>query len=204
MPSAAGTPRADLRSSTPTGAIADDIARPRHRKRRDRHAARQRLEQHQPERVGPAREHEDVRRRHRSRPAPRPAARRGTRRPDKPAPARPAPDRRRRSPWCRADRGSRNASRFFSTATRPTQRNTGRGRHRSTSRGWNSLVSTPRDHSTTLRKAAARAIPPPAPASPPSRRGSRHGTSAASPTPRIPAPARAPRHSRESGCGSSW
>ena len=30
---------------------------------------------------------------------------------------------------------SRNASRFFSTATRPTQRNTGRGRPRSTSRG---------------------------------------------------------------------
>jgi len=34
----------------------------------------------------------------------------------------------------------------------PTLRYTGCGRQRSMSRGWNSAVSTPRDHSTTLRK----------------------------------------------------
>ena len=40
--------------------VADHVAGPGHRKRRDRQAARQRLQQHQAEGVGLAREHEDV------------------------------------------------------------------------------------------------------------------------------------------------
>ena len=47
-------------SSRPTGACADHVARRGGRKSRDRHAARQRLQQHQAEGVGAAREHEHV------------------------------------------------------------------------------------------------------------------------------------------------
>ena len=42
---------------------ADHVARPGDRKRRNRQAARQRLEQHEAKGVGPTREHEDVGRR---------------------------------------------------------------------------------------------------------------------------------------------
>lgn len=49
-----GVERADRR-------IADDVARRGGRKGRDRHAAGERLEENEPERVGQARKHEDVR-----------------------------------------------------------------------------------------------------------------------------------------------
>ena len=51
---------------------------------------------------------------------------------------------------------SRKASRFFSTATRPTQRYTGAGRQMSISRGWNSCrvdAARPQDHITKTARA---------------------------------------------------
>ena len=84
--------------------VADDVARAGDRKGRDRQAAGQRLQQHQAERIGLARKHEDVGAGIGLAPAPRPAARRETPPADISAPAPRAPGRRRRSPWCRADR----------------------------------------------------------------------------------------------------
>ena len=46
--------------STPIGLLADHVQRAGHRKGRDRHAAGERLELHDPERVGPAGKDEDV------------------------------------------------------------------------------------------------------------------------------------------------
>ena len=78
--------------------------------------------------------------------------------------------RRRRPPWCRAGRAPRKPAMFFSTATRPTKRNTGRRRSLKRSRaGRKSSVSTPRDQSHEVAEAArlraARGSPawPPAP-----------------------------------------
>ena len=123
---------------------------------RHRRAAGHRLGEHQPEGVGAAREHEHVgalvvRRELRAllradedRVGKAPLellARRG--------------HRPRRA--CVPGRSSsRNAGRFFSTATRPTNRNTGRAQvgEAVRSSGWKSSVSTPRDQSAMLREAA--------------------------------------------------
>ena len=144
------------------------------------------------------------RRPHRPRPVPRRAARRGTRHRGyfRSSAARAGP-----SPTITLVPGrsrSRNASRFFSTATRPTQRKTGAGRQMSTSRGWNSCgIDAARPQHDVAEAARAQFAG--------ERRRRRHHRLARPvkpaqrrPHPGLPGPARAPRHSRESGCGSSW
>ena len=103
-------------------ALSDHVARRRSGKCSNRHAARQCLQQHEPEGVGAARKHEDVGRsvdfgqrlavprpeKHRLRKFPRQRRR--------------APARRRRPLWCRADR-ARGTLRGFSRppAGRPSE-----------------------------------------------------------------------------------
>ena len=150
---------------------ADHVARPGHGKGRDRQAAGERLQQHETERVGLAREHEDV------------GARIGLRQrlalpraeedgvADICAPARRAPARRRRSAWCRADR-DRETPRDSSPPRRGRRTGTpgaaGRGRRRAdeTARRRRRAATAPRCESR------ARAIRWRAPASPPSPPGS--------------------------------
>ena len=110
------------------GAGGDDVDRPGRGKSRDRQPARHRLDQHDPERVGARREDEDVGAgvdvgerfavlgAEKMRVAVAALEAGG------------APARRRRSRSSRAGRGRSSASRFFSTATRPTDRKIGRGR----------------------------------------------------------------------------
>ena len=126
------------------GIAADDVTRPGDRIGRDRHAARQRFELHDAERVGPARKHEhvgagEIGRQHllvqqaQELGGGKTAAQLGL---------------LRALPMTTFDPGrssERKASRFFSTAIRPTQMKIGRGRPRSMARsGRNSSVSTPR------------------------------------------------------------
>ena len=96
-------------------------------KRRDRHAARQRLQQHQTERVGAAREHEHIGRGVNLAPVPRHAASRETPHRDTPfancARAGPSPT----TSFVPGRSSLRKASTFFSTASRPTVRKIGRG-----------------------------------------------------------------------------
>ena len=144
------------------------------------------------------------RRPHRPPPAPRPAARRGIRRRgyfcSSATRAGPSPT----ITLVPGRSSSRNASRFFSTATRPTQRKTGCGRHeidgaRTKQRG----VDAARPQHDIAKAALAQLVG--------QRRRRRHHRLARAvkpaqrrPDPGFRAPARAPRRIPESGCGSSW
>ena len=91
-------------SSTPTGASPITSRGAGDRKGRDRHAARQRLQQHQAERVGPARKHEHVGGGIDFGQRLAVAAAEKHRIGKLPLQRRRAPARRRPRAWCRADR----------------------------------------------------------------------------------------------------
>ena len=133
--------------------VGDHVLRPGHREGGDREARGERLEQHVAEGVGDAREDEDVGRgigldqllgRQRAE-----EMRLRDRLRTSSARAGPSP-----TTTFEPGRSSfRKASRFFSTATRPTERKIGRGRPRSASgRGRKSAWSTPRDQKTRFLK----------------------------------------------------
>ena len=139
--------------------IADHVLGSRHRKGGNGHAARQRFELDDAEGVGPARKHEHVGSGH-VRGQVLPAQRAEELRRRETARAAPLPAAHGRSrPWCPAGRATRNASRFFSGAMRPTHMKIGRGKSRSIARsGWNSSVSTPRLHILSRVKPACRKL----------------------------------------------
>ena len=131
--------------------VADDILRPRDGESGDRNAARQRLELHDTERVRSAWKYEDVGRRQMRGQGPI------LQQPEELTPG----NRRLSSASCGpvpmmtfvpGRSSERNASRFFSTAIRPTVMKIGRGRSSAMARsGLNRLVSTPRVHMPRLR-----------------------------------------------------
>ena len=151
--------------------------------RRDRRSARHRLEQHEPERIGAARKHENVGLP--VVPGELLAASwcRRTPRPGTAARAPPAPDRRRRPTWCPAGR-ARGTPRCSSR--RPRARRTGRpaarARGDARSPGRKSSVSTPRDHIARLAKPALGEPPAYVGRRAPSAPSPARGTSASSDT----------------------
>ena len=202
MPSASRQAARRSSLSTPTGAAPMTSRGPGDRKRRDRQAAGQRLEQHQAEGVGLAREHEDVGGRidlgqflavpraeeHRLRIFP---LQRRARRPV-------ADDQLGAGQIEIEERLEILLDRDAADAEKHRRRQAEVDLARMEQRRCRRRATT-----APHCESRASAIRPPAPALPPSPPGSAGGTSAAPPRPRLPGSASAPRHIPESGCESS-
>ena len=142
-------------------AVADHIERARHRIGRDRHARGERLEHHEAECVGAARKDEHVGGGIKPRELAVLAMAEEMRGGKAALAARRAPAPRRPPPSSPADRAPRNAARFFSTATRPTQRKIGPGKAdivRRRSAGSNSVAIDAARPRAQIGEAARREI----------------------------------------------
>ena len=147
-------------SRTPGDVAPHDVDGPGDRIGRDRRPAGHGLEHHEAERVGTAREHEHV-----GLPVVPRELLAGLHAEEdaRPGSAAAAPPRAGPSPTTHLVPGrssARNASMFFSTATRPTYRKIGRGTSSSAcGPGRKSSVSTPRDQQHEVGEAAGREAP---------------------------------------------
>jgi hypothetical protein len=181
------TGRAEIGAEHRHRCVADHVARTGDRKRGDGHAAGQRLQQHQAERIGHARENEHVGHRidvgqrlaeqfaEENRTGKVPLQRRALR---------PVADDDLRAGKIECEKG---AEILFHRQTPDGQKN-------GTRIGFRPRLRPEQRRIDTVR----------APASPPSSRGSADGTSAAGTRPPPRESAGAPKHIPESACGSSW